>query len=585
MHGGLVNWREWGEDAFAEAREKDRIILLDISAVWCHWCHVMDRTSYSDPELAGIINDRFVPVRVDTDRMPDVNERYNMGGWPTTAFLTPTGEVLVGATYVQPDKLKETILNLTEFYEKNRAELGERIEELRQKKQLELEEALKAKPGDVPGEVVEFVLGQIEAGYDPEHGGFGTEPKFPVPEALDLLLLAYRDTGREEYLEMADRTMRGMASYGMYDHVMGGFFRYSVTRDWSIPHFEKMAESNAGLIISYTNAYRLTRRDFYIDTVRRTLDYVDEWLWDPRGFFRGSQDADEEYYGLALEERMKQKSPYVDDTLYANFNAKMAVAYLTAWEALGGDCCVQKALTALDFVIEKMSKEGGFYHFMDTEPSRFGLLTDQAAMLRALVHAYQVTSDRKWLDRSLETAKFMERELWDGQGGGYFDYPHDPEALGALAYRTKPFMDNADAAYSLKTLSVLTGDSRFEEMAGGCLKAHSHDFVEYGYMASGYALSSGLFEGPVTEVVVVGDAEGEDTLKLKRAVLSCYVPRRVLRSLYPGRDDDEIAGRGYTHGTGAAAYVCRGNTCSARLDDPDGLVSELGCRAAGSRTA
>jgi uncharacterized protein len=585
MHGGLVNWREWGEDAFAEAREKDRIILLDISAVWCHWCHVMDRTSYSDPEIAGIINEGFVPVRVDTDRMPDVNERYNMGGWPTTAFLTPTGEVLVGATYVPPDKLRETLHNLTEFYEKNRAELGDRIEELRLKKRHEIEEALKAKSGDLPGEVVEFVLGQIEAGYDIEHGGFGAEPKFPVPEALDLLLVAYSDTSMEEYLEMADKTMRGMASHGMYDHVMGGFFRYSVTRDWSVPHFEKMTESNAGLIVSFTNAYRLTRRDFYIDTVRRTLDYVDEWLWDSRGFFRGSQDADEKYYGLVLEERMKRKSPYVDDTLYTNFNAKMAVAYLTAWEALAGDCCVQKALSALDYSVGNMSKDGGYFHFMDTKPRRFGLLTDQVSMLRALVLAYQVTSDRKWLSRAIETAGFMERELWDSGGGGYYDFPHDPGALGALAYRTKPFLDNADAAYSLKTLAVLTGDGRLEEMAAGCLKSHAHDFVEYGYMASGYALSAGMVEGPVTEVVVVGKKDAEDTQGMIRAALSCYVPRRVFRVLYTGRDDVEIAQRGYSSGTGASAYVCRGSTCSARLDGPDGLVKELKRKTAESRTA
>lgn len=574
MHGGLVQWREWGEEAFSEARRDDKIILLDISAVWCHWCHVMDETSYSDPELARVINEMFVPVRVDTDRMPDVNERYNMGGWPTTAFLTPTGEVLVGATYVPPAKLKETISNLTKFYEKNRDELGERIKELREMKLREIEESMKTVPGEMTGGITEFVLGQIDSGYDPEHGGFGTEPKFPVPEAVDLLLAAYRDTGLPRYLEMAEKTLHGMAGHGMYDHVMGGFFRYSVTRDWSVPHFEKMCESNAALIMSYNNAYRLTRRDFYAETVRKTLDYVDEWLWDPKGFFRGSQDADEEYYALHLEGRLKRENPYLDKTAYANFNARMAMAYMGSWETLDEGCCMGKALTALDYVIGNMRRDGGFYHFMDEGPQRFGLLTDQVAMMRALLYAYQLTSDDIRLAQARELLDFMDRTLWDETGGGYFDLPHDPDALGALAFRSKPFLDNAEAAYALKTLSVITGDSAFEEKAALCLKAHIHDYQEYGYMASGYALAAAFVAGPVTEIVIVGRHDDELMAGLRKAALSCFVPGRVLRLLYHGLHDEEIKARGYKM-QGSAAYICGGASCSGMIDDPEELVRRL----------
>ncbi|MBI5695159.1 MAG: DUF255 domain-containing protein [Nitrospirae bacterium] len=136
MSGGLVRWREWGEDVFEDARKHDKLLILDISAVWCHWCHVMDETSYSDPQVAGLINENFIPVRVDTDKMPDVNDRYNMGGWPTTAVLVPTGEVLIGATFIPPAKLIETLDGVLKFYSENRDELDGRIAELRANKAL-----------------------------------------------------------------------------------------------------------------------------------------------------------------------------------------------------------------------------------------------------------------------------------------------------------------------------------------------------------------------------------------------------------------------------------------------------------------
>jgi len=578
MTAGLVEWREWGEEAFAEAREKDRLILLDISAVWCHWCHVMDETSYSDPEVAGLINGSLVPVRVDNDRMPDVNERYNMGGWPTTAFLVPSGEVLLGATYVPPDKLKQTITDLLKFYREHREHLDERIMELAAEKQARLREALAEPLGDMPVEAPEFVLGQLEANYDEQFGGFGDAPKFPVPETLDLLLSASHETGDRKYLRMAAATMRGMSSFGMYDHVMGGFFRYSVTRDWSVPHFEKMTESNAGLIVSYIDAYRLTKDDVYLETVRSALDYVDEWLWHPDGYFRGSQDADETYYGLSMEERMKLPAPFLDDTAYVNLNAKMAVAYMTAWEALDEPEYIGRALTALYFMLGRMKREGGgYFHYHDGEPRRSGLLTDQAAMLGALLSAYQATGDRKWLNEAAETAGYMESELMDKDRGGFYDTRYDPEALGALSHRTKPFMDNSEAARAFKLLSVLTGEGRYEDVARRAILSQSRGYAEYGFMASGYALAVESLAKPVTEVSVIGRRGSDDVHALLREVYTCYIPRRVVRILDVERDAEEVAKMGYHTDGAAAAYICAGRTCSARIDDPDGLSAALSC--------
>src|SRR5579875_3527969 len=210
-----IAWRPWEAATFAQAQAEDKPILLAISAVWCHWCHVMDETSYSDPEVIETINERFIPIRVDNDRRPDVNARYNMGGWPTTAILTPEGDPITGGTYIPPSQLKRTLDQVAELYKTHKAEIAD--------------------------------------GFDPEYGGFGYEPKFPQTDALELLLLEYRRSRAlgspdERLYNMLAKTALGMARGGMYDHVEGGFFRYSTTRDWSVPHFEKMAEDHGGLL-------------------------------------------------------------------------------------------------------------------------------------------------------------------------------------------------------------------------------------------------------------------------------------------------------------------------------------------------
>ena len=226
------------------AREEDRPILLSISAVWCHWCHVMDETSYSDPSVIETINRRFVPVRVDNDRRPDVNARYNMGGWPTTAFLTPDGRTLTGATYLPPAQMHRALDEIARFYAERKDEIAELPATSRS------HDALResAADGDLSDAPIARLLANLESNYDEEFGGFGDEPKFPQPEVLEFLLAEWRVSGNQRYYEMVAQTMRGMSRGGMYDHVEGGFFRYSTTRDWSVPHFEKMAEDHAGLL-------------------------------------------------------------------------------------------------------------------------------------------------------------------------------------------------------------------------------------------------------------------------------------------------------------------------------------------------
>ena len=239
-----VRWRPWSAETFEAARAADKPILLSISAVWCHWCHVMDETSYSDQRVIELANSEYVPVRVDNDLRPDINQRYNMGGWPTTAFLTPQGDVLTGATYLPPDQMAGALRKVAEFYRANRPAIAAEVLEGRRRAGA----LVAASAGSLDPALVDRVLGAVESAYDPEHGGFGTAPKFPQTDAIALLAeqAVLRDEPRLR--EMARHTLHAMAGGGSYDHVEGGFFRYSTTEDWSVPHFEKMLEDHGGLL-------------------------------------------------------------------------------------------------------------------------------------------------------------------------------------------------------------------------------------------------------------------------------------------------------------------------------------------------
>jgi uncharacterized protein YyaL (SSP411 family) len=299
-----VHWREWDEAAFEQARREDKPILLDIGAVWCHWCHVMDRESYENQEVARLINEGFVPVKVDRDERPDIDARYQIavsaltgqGGWPLTAFLTPDGKPFYGGTYFPPEDhfgragLKRVLESLTENYRTHRAEIllsAERIADA-----LSGIEQFQKTGAGASAEVLEGILSHIGRMFDPEHGGFGTAPKFPHPSAIDLLLDAYLESRHAWLLSVVTTTLERMARGGVYDQIGGGFHRYSVDARWSVPHFEKMSYDNAGLLGNYLRAYQVTGNEPFREIALGILSFTEQVLSNPEGGFFASQDAD-----------------------------------------------------------------------------------------------------------------------------------------------------------------------------------------------------------------------------------------------------------------------------------------------------
>ena len=301
-----IDWNEWGEEAFDKARTEGKPVLLDIGAVWCHWCHVIDRESYENPEIAALINALYVPVKVDRDERPDVDARYQsavsaisgQGGWPLTAFLTPDGKPFFGGTYFPPDDaggrpgFKRILLAISEAFKARRAEVDNSANALAEA--VAKAEVFHGARGVFDARVVDAVIESALKQFDPTHGGFGHAPKFPHASAVDLLLERYQSTRDPQLLEVVERTLEGMALGGVYDQVGGGFHRYSVDERWCVPHFEKMTYDNSELLRNFLHGYQVTEKPLFRDTAERIIGWVGEVLSDPaRGGFYSSQDADQ----------------------------------------------------------------------------------------------------------------------------------------------------------------------------------------------------------------------------------------------------------------------------------------------------
>jgi uncharacterized protein YyaL (SSP411 family) len=325
-----IQWHEWGEEAFASARRENKPMLLDIGAVWCHWCHVMDRESYDDPAVAAIVNEHFIAVKVDRDERPDIDSRYQaavsavsgQGGWPLTAFLTPDGKPFYGGTYFPPTdgygrpSFKRVLISIANAYKEKNGDVVE------QAKMVESAIAQAESFAGRGGRVSESIIAAIEKSafsmFDAQHGGFGQAPKFPHPSTLDLLIERYarkvkiptlrqaqgrlsraenaREMGHPDHDELRSvivTTLEHMAHGGVYDQLAGGFHRYSVDERWVVPHFEKMCYDNSELLKNYVHGYQATGSELFAKVARDIIRWMDEWLSDrERGGFYASQDAD-----------------------------------------------------------------------------------------------------------------------------------------------------------------------------------------------------------------------------------------------------------------------------------------------------
>jgi hypothetical protein len=431
--------------------------------------------------------------------------------------------------------------------------------------------------GQLSNSIVDEILGDVANNFDSIYGGFGSQPKFPNTEAQELALMKYHYAGNREFLLIVQTTLNNAGRSGIYDKETGGFFRYSTTRDWNIPHFEKMCEDNAKWLQLYVHAYQITGNQFYAQIATGIIDYVNTWLSDQQqGCFYGSQDADEEYYKLSKAERLKKKPPYIDKHIYTNWNAMMISAYLDASFVLGGVREREFALKSLDRLLTlNFKKDEGMYHFHDGQPRLQNQLADQVQTASALCRSYECTGEKRFLRSAEEIMKLTAARLHDQKQGGFYDTMVYPNSPGFLSKPAKPFDENSAAARVLMKLHHLTGEERYRTLAENTLQLFGEIYLNFGFMSAEYALAVDAFMNQPTMLQIVGSASKPQTKGLLAEANRVYEPRKIIQVFDPDTDSDEIASKGYSASELPTAYVCVGKACTAPITEPRQIAPEL----------
>ena len=492
-----VEWRPWGQEAFAEAERTATPILLSLTATWCGACHVMDARTYAEPRIAANVNDSFVPIRVDADRHPRVRERYNMGGFPTTAFLTPQGQLLTGATYLGPDGMQQVVDRIRELWSEKGAAAGR------------IPRALTDEPtpaGELSERIEEHIAGQLSEQFDHHHGGWGTEAKFPMPRTIEFALKRER--------QQALQTLDAIAQH-LHDTVDGGFFRFATSGDWSDVRYEKVLDTNAALLRAFANAYLYTGEEAYREPAARTVEYLTDTLWTGIAI-GGSQGPGQgaAYYTLSADERADHESPRTDLTVFAGGNA-LAVDALLAYYSYTDDetarTYAERILAALEGELVDTDSGVVTHYRAADEAGETHMLEDAAHVVNGWTRAHQVLGDSRYTDVAQRVADEAVDVLQDD--GAFRDGPARGEGL--CDRPLYPIDSGVEFAAGLLDLAVLTGEPRYRELAAEAIEAFAGAWDRIGVQVAGYgSVAARLTNGDL--VVDIGGPAGSD---LHRAAL------------------------------------------------------------------
>jgi uncharacterized protein YyaL (SSP411 family) len=484
-----IRWRRWSKAAFHEAILADKPIFLVISSSWCQWCHIMDETTFSEPSIITIINNDYIPIRVDGDLRPDVNQRYNQNGWPSVVLLSAEGEVLWGGVYVPPKQMLYYLGYVRRYYSEHRQEITEQVQGLQEQRQTrKLTQSLPRTGLRSLLETERTALMELpkEAGkvlrelYDANFGGFTIHPhlKFPHPEALELLLYLARHQ-QADALTMVCYSLEQMREGGLWDKDAGGFFRYSAASDWGMPHTEKMLDENAALLRLVLLMAQETQDSQWVLLAQQLLAYMNNVLLQSHeGIFSGSQSADEEYYEPGPYSRTDRTAPPVDTTINTAWNAQAISSYLLASRILAQPSLRLVAFRALDWLCEHMMhREGCVYHYAVHRYAYLpGQLADQVWMTRALLDAYELSERKVYLETAIALMHFCCQSLLDRQSGLFYDYPEDAELVGRLTQREQPLVENAIAAECLLRMAAYSKRQHLRDVGllvlAGCLEKY-----------------------------------------------------------------------------------------------------------------
>ncbi len=426
-----VNWYAWGDEAFQKAKTENKPIFLSIGYATCHWCHVMERESFENEDIAKVMNENFINIKVDREERPDIDQIYMTavqamtggGGWPLSVFLTPDLEPFFGGTYFAPDELhgrpgfSKILEEIAHYWQHENEKVTASGKELAQL----IQQGLKESPGkNLDEDILKKFYHQSHKSFDPKHGGFGEAPKFPRSETISLLLRIYRRTGETKALEMAEKTLNAMAKGGIYDHLGGGFARYATDELWLIPHFEKMLYDNALLARTYLEAYQVTQNEDWINIAKETLDYVLRDMTSEQGGFYSAEDADSEgeegkFYTWS-EAELKE---LLDEDEFKEFKSIFPLSLASQLEGkfvlhMGSDIAWKKRYApALQEILKKLyaHRSKRVRPLLDDKV----LASWNGLMISAMAQAYSVLGDKRYLNAAQRAATFIMKTLWDGK--------------------------------------------------------------------------------------------------------------------------------------------------------------------------
>lgn len=659
-----VDWYPWGDEAFEKAQKENKPIFLSIGYSTCHWCHVMAHESFEDADVAKLLNDAFISIKVDREERPDIDNIYmqvcqlmtGSGGWPLTIVMTPDKRPFFAATYIPKENryqrmgLMELIPKIKKLWETDQTEIVKSADRI----VTSLNQDARVQPSkNLDENILNVAYDQLSSRYDTRYAGFGNAPKFPSAQNLIFLLRQWKRTGSVTALNMVEKTLQAMRNGGIYDHIGYGFHRYSTDAQWIVPHYEKMLYDQAMLAIVYIEAYQATGKKEYERTAREIFTYVNRDMTSPEGGFYSAEDADSEgaegvFYlwtkdeihnclnekdadliinafniklsgeakgeenlaeatlhltktvpelasqfkiseqevGKIIQEslqklfevREKRIHPHKDDKILTDWNGLMIAALAKGSRVFNEPKYAEAAGRAVDFVLNKLRRSDKrlLHRYRDGDAAQLAYVDDYSFFIWGLLELYETTFDTNYLKTAFELNVDLLKYFWDEKGGAFFFTADDSEKL---LIRQKEFYDGAipsgNSVAMLNTLRLarISGDEKLENKAFEISAAFSTIVQQAPSAYTQFMVGLNFVVAPSYEIVIVGDADADDTKKMVEALRAHFVPNKVVLFKESNKTETDIvkyASFTKDHkslGNKATAYVCLDYSCKAPTTD------------------
>ncbi len=566
--GAAIEWVKWSEDIFDKASAQKRLVVLDLEAIWCHWCHVMEEETYSNPQIISLIRSKYIAVRVDQDSRPDLANRYRDYGWPATIFFDSKGEELAKrAGFIEPS---EMLGMLKRFSENPKPEDETTMAAISgQSDQAVLSPELKTE-----------LINRHNASFDSRLGGLQLPQKYLEAESIEYSLTRPRE-GNQRDLEIAKLTLDN--NLKIFDPVWGGVYQYSTHSDWDHPHFEKIMSAQANNMRIYALAYAILKDKHYLDAAEQVRGYIKQFLTSPEGAFYTSQDADlvqgqhsAEYFALDDAGRRKQGIPAVDKNIYARENGWM-IASLAALYAYSGDsAALKEAISAAEWISKNRAlPEGGFLHSGNKDVAG-PYLGDSLEMGRAFLALYSVTAEQYWLKKAEQAAHFIGTNFVQKEDGSQAGFFTSSTSAHTALKPVRLLIENVNMARFANLLFHFTGKSEYRNLAEQAMRYLSLSNVALGSLTEAGVLivDQELSRDPL-HVTVVGSKNDALSKDLFLAALS--YPSAYKRVEWWDKSEGQMPNPDvqYPQLDKPAAFICTNKRCSLPLFKAESIANTI----------